>query len=71
MGKNLFDIAAEDGELFCQCDDSGDAPVLYGKGGSRLNLNLLLKQANNRNLAKQLRGKKVRRSQTSVSEVSV
>lgn len=59
MEKERFDIATEDGNLFCQCDDSGDSPVFYGKSG-KLNLDLLLKQAHNRELAKQMRGKKVR-----------
>ena len=58
MRKDLFDIATEDGALFCQCDDSGDFPVFYVKGGSRLNLGLLLQQANDRNLAKRMRRKK-------------
>lgn len=60
MEKDIFDIATEDGNLFCQCDDSGESPVFYGKGGSKLNLDLLLKQAHNRELAKQMRGKKIR-----------
>lgn len=59
MANDRFDIATEDGNLFCQCDDSGDSLVFYGKGG-KLNLDLLLKQAHNRELAKQMRGKKVR-----------
>ena len=60
MEKGMFDIATEDGSLFCQCDDSGGSPVFYGKGGSKLNLDLLLKQAHNRELAKEMRGKKIR-----------
>lgn len=59
MVKDRFDIATEDGGLFCQCDDSGESPVFYGKSG-KLNLDLLLKQAHNRELAKQMRGKKIR-----------
>ena len=59
MVKDRFDIATEDGNLFCQCDDSGESPVFYGKFG-KLNLELLLKQAHNRELAKQMRGKKIR-----------
>ena len=60
MERDVFDIATEDGNLFCRCDDSGEYPVLYAKGGSRLNLDLLLQQAHNRELAKQMRGKKIR-----------
>lgn len=59
MDNGMFDIATEEGELFCRCDDSGESPVFYGKSG-KLNLELLLKQAHNRDLAKQMRGKKVR-----------
>lgn len=68
MESIMFDIATEDGNLFCQCDDSGESPVFYGKGG-RLDLDLLLKQAHNRDLAKQMRGKKIR--QTSVKRQTV
>lgn len=68
MEKERFDIATEDGSLFCQCDDSGDSPVFYGKSG-KLNLDLLLKQAHNRELAKQMRGKKVRHQKPNQSAI--
>ena len=60
MENGMFDIATEEGALFCRCDDSGETPVFYGKSG-KLNLELLLKQAHNRDLAREMRGKKIRR----------
>jgi len=57
--RGVFDIATENGDLFCRCDDSGESPVFFGKQG-KLTLDLLLKQAHNRELAKQMRGKKFR-----------
>ena len=59
MEKNCFDIATEDGNLFCRCDASGEHPVFYGKNGS-LSLDLLLKQMSNPALAREMRSKKSR-----------
>ncbi len=68
MGREQFEIATEDGELFCRCDDSGDSLIFIGKEG-RVSLSLLLKQAHDPDFAKKMRGKKIRK-QTGNNKVS-
>ncbi len=62
MERGQFDIATEDGNLFCRCDGSGESLMFYGKSG-KLSLDLLLKQAHDPDLAKRMRQKKVRSRQ--------
>ncbi len=59
MDNGRFDIATEDGNLFCQCEGSGETVMFYGKSG-KLSFELLVKQIMNPDLAKQMRGKKLR-----------
>lgn len=54
--ENRFEIATETGGRFCDCDNSGALPVLYGKEGP-LTLDHLLMQVRDSNLAKQMRSK--------------
>ncbi len=61
MGRERFEIATEDGDLFCRCDDSGDSLIFIGKEG-RLSFELLMKQIRDPNLARKMRRKKIRQS---------
>lgn len=54
-----FEIATENGKMFCKCKKEGGTLVLIGKGG-KLSLQQFMDQVCNPNLAMKLRGKKAR-----------
>lgn len=60
--REVFDVATEDGRLFCRCMDTDKGIVLIGKQGS-LDLELFLRQVLNPTVARQIRGKKNNKAQ--------
>ena len=54
--EESYEIATEDGRMFCKCSMNEGGPVFTTKEGS-LRLTLLLKQVYNPSIAKQLRQK--------------
>ena len=55
----IFEIATENGKMFCKCKKEGGTLVLIGKGGN-LSLQQFMDQVCNPNLAMKLRGQKAR-----------
>lgn len=56
-----FEIAAEDGAVFCKCNDTSGSPILKNKDGKSLRIDSLLKQAFNPEVARKMRKRKVRK----------
>ena len=62
--EKCFEIATDDGSLFCKCQNENGTPVLIGKNGS-LCLQKLIDQAYQPELAAKMRGRKIRTKQKS------
>lgn len=56
---DVYEIATDDGRVFCKCSIATGTPMLIGKEGT-LSLQRLMDQAYHPELAKELRGKKNR-----------
>ena len=56
-----FEIAAEDGAVFCKCSNNDGSPVLKNKDGKLLRVESLLKQAFNPEVARKMRKQKFRK----------